>query len=203
MSLQARASEWDHRLYNVNRDVAHNFGDVVREVAARLEDGRWPILVEVCERYGVTQDDLGKACEAYCLFVASATETKKERMGACLTRSGWYAVPEVAQVALMAILGTVMSGYYWVGAREATVGGQGPCLTYQDLRDAGKDCARLMMIPRWKRRCFRIRAWAMNIVDAIFGRTTKARNSNDVLPQPKAVPLPRTDAVPPSSPAAG
>lgn len=177
MTLQARASEWDHRLYNVNRDVAHNFGDVMREVAGRLEDERWPVLVDVCKTHGVTQDDLGRACEAYCLFVAAATEDKREGMTACLTRSGWYAVPEVAQVALMAIMGTVISGYYWVGVREATIGGQGPCASCQDLREAGRRCSQLMLVPWWRRKVLRLRSWLFAVIEAVrTGGKSKSKN---------------------------
>ena len=39
MSLQAQLSKNDPRLYNPNRDVAHNFATVVTEVADRLEHG--------------------------------------------------------------------------------------------------------------------------------------------------------------------
>ena len=154
--LQARMSENDPRLYNVYRDVAHNFGDVVREVAARLEDGRWPVAKEICGKNGVTQDQLGLACEAFCKFVASSTEIPKERMNDALVRSGWYNVPEVAQVVYMAYLGTVLSGYYFAGVREATLGGVGPAQNYQDLREVGSRAAKLMTAPRWRRKLDRL-----------------------------------------------
>lgn len=186
MSMQARASEWDHRLYNINRDVAHNFGDVMREVADRLESGRWPVLAEIMEHYKVSQEDLGRACEAFCVFVMSAADDRKERMGACLTRSGWYDVPEHAQVALMAILGTVMSGYYWSGAREATLGGVGPCLTYTDLRERGNQCAKLMQIPRWRRLWGQFVAWVTNIWDTATGRKPAGWRYRELHPQAQA-----------------
>jgi hypothetical protein len=132
--------------------VAHCFGDVVREVAGRLEDGRWPVVNEIIAKHGVTQDQLGQACEAFCKFVASSTEIPKERMNESLARCGWFDVPEVAQVAYMAYLGTVMSGYFFAGVREATLQGVGPALTCQDLREAGARAARLMTVPRWRRR---------------------------------------------------
>ena len=186
MSIQARASEWDHRLYNINRDVAHNFGDVMREVADRLEDGRWPVLAEIMEHYKISQEDLGRACEAFCIFVTSAADDRKERMGACLARSGWYDVPEHAQVALMAILGTVMSGYFWSGAREATLGGVGPCLTYTDLRERGKQCAALMQIPRWKRLLNKFCAWVTRVWDTATGRKTPGWRFRELHPQVQA-----------------
>lgn len=150
--LQARMSENDPRLYNVNRDVAHNFGDVAREVAGRLEDNRWPVVGEILTKYNVTEDQLGLACEAFCKFVASSVDVPKERMNEALARSGWFNVPEVAQVAYMAYLGTVMTGYFYAGVRESTIQGAGPALTYQDLRDVGSRTSKLMTAPRWRRR---------------------------------------------------
>ncbi len=150
--LQARMSENDPRLYNVYRDVAHNFGDVVREVAGRLEDNRWPIVGVILKEHKITEDQLGQACEAFCKFVASSVDVPKERMNDALARCGWYNVPEAAQVAYMAYLGTVISGYFFAGVREATLGGVGPAQNYQDLREAGGRTAKLMTAPRWRRK---------------------------------------------------
>lgn len=170
---QARASQWDHRLYNVNRDVAHNFSFVVAEVARRLEnDDLWPELRAILKAQGVTQQHLGKACEGFMLFVASAVDNPKETMGACLRRSGYLDAPEAAQIAYMAMLGSVMSGLYWVGCREATVGGIGPCSTNQELREAGRQAARLMTMPRWKRRLAKIYHRFVLIYEAVTGRTS-------------------------------
>lgn len=151
MSLQARLSESDPRLYNANRDVAHNFREVVMEIADRLENERWPELKAILDREGTTMDELGKACEAYCRFVAGATHNAKESMVDVLARSGWWDVSPAAQVAYMSVLGTVISGYYFAGAREATLGGVGPTLRYEDLAARGGECARLMQLPFWRR----------------------------------------------------
>lgn len=170
MGLQARLSEHDDRLYNPGRDVAHCFGDVMREVAARLEDGKWAFLNDLLKEKGVTQDQLGLACKAACEFVATATADKKEKMGPALARAGFWDVPELANVALCAVMGTVLMGYFWVGVREATLGGKGPCLTYQDLRAAGERCHRAMTMSPWGRWWARLKyrfgaAWT-----ALFGR---------------------------------
>lgn len=151
MTLQARMSEGDPRLYNPNRDVAHNFADVVHEVAARLEDNRWPVVGDLLARYQIGEDQLGEACKAFCTFVASSTEIPKEKMEEALVRAGWFHVPEAAQLAYMAYLGTVLSGYFYAGVREATLQGSGPTLTCQDLRAAGARTAAIMTAPRWRR----------------------------------------------------
>jgi hypothetical protein len=149
--FQARASQWDHRLYNVNRDCAHNFGDVMREVVARLENRRWPTLVGWLAERGVTDAQLGDACAAFCQFVATATQFPPEQMQEALTRCGWFDQPREAQVAVMATLGTVLAGYYWAGVREACILGDNPCLSYQDLRQAGRECAIWLARPAWQR----------------------------------------------------
>lgn len=151
MGLQARMSEHDDRLYSPARDVAHCFADVMREAAARLEDERWAALAALLKKEGVTQEELGAACQAACLFVASAVDSPKEKMGECLARCGFWKVPEAANIGLMAIVGTVMMGYFWGGAHEATMGGKGPCLKAQDLRALGAQCHEAMTAPRWRR----------------------------------------------------
>ncbi len=176
MSLQALAGkDWDHRLYNINRDVAHNFRPVVEEVARRLEDRHWPFLHTVLTTHGVTEEELGKACEGFMLFVASAVEHPKESMGQCLRRSGYLDTSEAAQVAYMAILGTVMSGYYWVGAREATIGGVGPCLNPEQLQAAGREANKLIAMPRWRRIWFRLVHRVERVRDAIMGRESSIK----------------------------
>lgn len=152
MSLQARFSPDDTRLYSIYRDVAHNFGDVIREAAKRLEDDEWAVLAAVLKKEGVTQEDLGRACEAYCIFVATSSDFPQEDMEAALVRSGFFAVPGLAQVALMAIIGTVLAGYYFAGVREATLGGKGPALQLQDLREMGARTSKAMCMPPWRRK---------------------------------------------------
>lgn len=151
MTLQARVSQWDHRLYNVNRDLAHNFGSAVMELANRLDDERWPFLHELCRQHKVTDEQLAKALQALCKFVRGAADDPREGMYDVLLRSGWEEVPEAAQVVIMAYLGSILSGYYFIGAREATIGGEGPCLTYKDLAEYGHRCLEMMRRPRWRR----------------------------------------------------
>lgn len=156
MSLQARAGEWDHRLYNVDRDVAHNFGDVCTETARRLEEGLWPELAAYLRAVGASEDELGESCRAFLQCVATSTDIQKESLHAALVRTGWFEVEAPAQIAFMATLGTVMLGYFWAGVREATLGGVGPTLEYRDLALAGRRAAATLALPRWRRRLY---AW--------------------------------------------
>ena len=157
MSVQARMNQSDPRLYSPNRDVAHNFRFVVTEVARRLEEGTWPeldaLLVTALNPTSLqcNQVQLGQAAKAVITFVATAVQDPKEDMYAALIRSGWFAVPLAAQVAYMACLGQVMAGVYFHGARESTLGGEGPCSSVGDLVAAGRRVSQMMSIPRWRR----------------------------------------------------
>ena len=135
----------------MNRDLAHCFGDVAREVAGRLEDERWPVLTKYLKDNEITMDQLGEACKAFCEFVAGTADDPNEDMGEALTRVGWYKVPDEAQVALLSIVGTVMMGYFFRGARDVTTGFDGPCSSLGDLRRAGARTHELLTAPRWKR----------------------------------------------------
>lgn len=162
--LQARFSANDDRFYHPGRDVAHCFADVMRIASGRLEDGTWPAVTKILAKEGVGQEELGKACEAFCLFVMSAVDDPEETMTAALARSGFWNVPEAAQVALMATVGSIMAGYYFKGARDATIAGKGPALYSQDLRAAGAMASKLITIPWWRKKLHTIvvriiRAW--------------------------------------------
>jgi hypothetical protein len=164
MTLQARMSQDDPRFYNPNRDVAHCFAEVARETAARLEDERWEVIHKLGEQHQITQEDLGLACKAFCEFV-TADFRKGESMLACLERVGWFEVKPEAQLFYLGVLGTVVAGVFFAGVREATLGGVGPLLSCQDLRQRGAECARAMTMPRWRRRLAGVRrrlrgAWA-------------------------------------------
>lgn len=171
MGLQARMSPNDERLYNVGRDCAHNFGDVCREAARRLEDQKWPFLRRYCETFEVTPDELGAACEAFLKFAATATDVFEERNpDQALARVGWFAVRDEAQFAFLAIMSTVHLGYYYVGVREATMGGAGPTLGYGDLVEAGRRTSRIITAPWWRRRLavlrYRARLWLLRRLGA-------------------------------------
>jgi hypothetical protein len=168
-NIQARMTEHDPRLYNVNRDVAHNFERVATMVAGRLEDELWPDLADICKREGCTMDDLGAACQAFCKFVGTSAEDPQADMQIALERCGWFGVHPAAQVAVMSCLGTVILGMHFSGVREATLAGEGPAMGLAKLASYGEQSAKLITEGRWKRRRRRIllrlrRAWS-----ALFG----------------------------------
>lgn len=170
MSLQARLSKDDPRLYSANRDVAHNFKAVVEKMAERLEAGQWEALTRYLADHGVTSDQVGDGMVAFITFVASATQDPKESMAQALERCGWFALPAPVRVSLMATLGTVMTGVYYHGAKEATLGGEGPCADVQALVETGARCSRLMTWPRWMRPLVRLGLRLKEAFYALRGR---------------------------------
>lgn len=153
--MQARMTQNDPRLYNVNRDVAHNFDGVIQEVARSIETNRYKPLGVLAKADGVTDEELGRACQALCLFMGVQADEPKESMAQCLERCGFLAVHPTARVIVMAYLGNVTLGYHWAGVREATMSKAGPALTYKQLRWFGKAMTLAMSMPPWKRRLYR------------------------------------------------
>ena len=170
MPLQARFQEHDPRLYNVNRDLAHNFKELRELTAARLEDGTWPELDEFLNKNEVTLDDLGEACASFCTYVASAATDKQATMLEGLTNSGWFECKVGAQAGYLAVLGTVLAGVAHRGIREATLDDDGPALKVGDLVAAGDECLRAIRTSRWRRFCFSVKKRISGVVSAIRGK---------------------------------
>ena len=152
MTLQARLSEGDPRLYNPSRDIAHNFKSVMELVADRMEDGTWPELNKHLKDNEITMDDLGEACGAYCKYVGLSVESKETTMKSALTDAGWFECKPLAQMAVLSLMGTVIAGIHFKGVREATFDDGGPAHTVPELIATGDKCITLMRTPRWKRR---------------------------------------------------
>lgn len=173
MSMQARMSADDQRLYNANRDVAHCFATAVTVVAARLEDAQWPAIEEYLKANGVSDDELGEACAAFIRFIQGSSDNPKEKMADVLCRAGWMDVHDVAQVAYMATLGTVMAGIFFHGVREATVTGfEGPLAKLGDLQAAGSRASKLLSMPRWKRPLVKLAAASRRIANAVRNKNS-------------------------------
>jgi hypothetical protein len=150
VSLQVRLSQSDTRLYDPNRDIAHNFKFVVTKVAGFLEDRHWPELHKILDMHNVTMEQLGEACRAYMIFVATTAEHPGETIQQGLERSGWLHVPESAKIAHQAYIGLVMTGMWYYAARAASLGGD-TSIDAKTLVDEGERVARRMK-QSWCRR---------------------------------------------------
>lgn len=152
MTMQARMSSSDNRLYNPNRDVAHNFFDVLHLVAARLEDGTWPELDGLMWRENVSMDDLGESCACFCKYIASSKEYPNRSMHESLTECKFFETKPAAQVAVLASIGVCYAGIMHAGIREATVASEGPLMTVSEFMKYAEEFRRYARMPRWRRK---------------------------------------------------
>lgn len=157
MTLQARMSAGDNRLYNPGRDVAHNFKEVMEEVARRLEDtNAWTELSDILKREKITDEDLGEACAAYCRYLVNSATDPKLPMVQAIEAAGFFNTKPAAQVAVMAMIGTVYAGIQHTGVREATVGGEGPLLDAKSLVKESQSLLEYMRYSRWFRKLYKL-----------------------------------------------
>lgn len=169
-TMQARLKQ-NTAAYNINRDLAHNWTKIANFIAVRLEDGLWPELADLLKREGVTMDDLGEGCKVYCTFIGTAADDPKEDVRDALDRCGWFKLSPVVQIALMATLGTIVTGMQFNGVREATLGGEGPAQTLPEVMNYGKRVSDFLAQPRWKRTLVLWRARLGRAFAALLGRS--------------------------------
>jgi hypothetical protein len=171
MSLQARMSEGDRRLYNPSRDVAHNFKEVMDIVAGRLEDHKWPELADILGRERVSMDEVGEACGCYCTYLSSAANPDMigVSMVESLKMSGFFECKPAAQVAVLAMIGTCYAGIQFGGIREASIGGEGPMETIAEVVEHAARLHKYTGMPRWRRRLEDFKRRLVNTCKAIKG----------------------------------
>jgi hypothetical protein len=147
----------DQRLYNPGRDVAHNFKSVMETVADRLEKvNTWKELDVILKQEKISDADLGEACAAYCRYLVAAADDASPPMWVALEAAGFFKTKGAAQVAVMAMIGTVYCGMHHVGVQEATLGGVGPLLSERELVQRSIDLLDYMRYPRWRRKLKRL-----------------------------------------------
>ena len=120
MSLSLRPKGSSDPFYNPGRDLAYCYPKAVEEVAKRFNEHRWPELEALAADAGVTFDQLCDAMDAYIAFLNIAHERPEEKIGECMVRSKWLAQPKAAQIAIVAMLGTVVTGQLFYAIRDTS-----------------------------------------------------------------------------------
>ena len=156
MAAQARSTD-DHRYYAPSRDIAHNFLPVVMAVGELLEQERVPSVEWMVAEGHATEEEVGRAAQAFIHFIRSSLDNPEESYEDCLERSGFLDVPEPARQIYLAALGTVMSGWFFRGVREATLGGSGPLDDYPGAKEIAERTLRVLHTPWYRRVLWRIR----------------------------------------------
>jgi len=167
MTMQARMTANDARLYNPSRDVVHNFQQVMKLVAGRLEDASWTELDELLRRENTTMDDLGEACQAYCNYLANSAKLPDLPMYDSLEQCGFFKTKPAAQVAVLAMIGTCYAGIHHIGIREATVGGEGPLQTVDELMVYAQRFREYAGMSRTRRRWERLKRRIQTAIQAM------------------------------------
>lgn len=152
MSLQARMSADDPRWYSANRDLAHNMKELMGRVFKRLQGRAWPELELVLQSHLTTDEEVAEAFDALCRYMAHTQDEMRTEYQEALERAGWFRCDAGAQVAVLAMLGTVVLGVHYAGVRESTIGGQGPAASLRELSRAGEEFSTYMALPRWRRK---------------------------------------------------
>jgi hypothetical protein len=165
----------DPRLYNPNRDVAHNALEVLQEVRKRLAADKWPAMAEILARAQVTPQHAERGLQALSSFLTGSLEVPKETMYQGLVRAGWFEVPEAVNIAVLAHLGAILLGMQWGGIREATLRGVGPLSNCASVVDYGRRFAGLALtdlarLPWWRRWCRLSWAWLRGVGRALAGQ---------------------------------
>lgn len=129
--LQSRpngATEW----YCPQRDLAHIFDGAVLEVAKRLEAKRWPFHSRYLKE--TSGPDINRALAALCGFVLRSRAAQSPDLWGDLEASGWSKIPEPARLAVVAQLGVVVMGYFWLGVHDGV--GPSRIMRPEELREA-------------------------------------------------------------------
>ncbi len=108
------------QVYNAGRDLRQCWPAALNLVSKRFEANAWPQLTEICEAGQVGWDQLCDAMEALCDFLAKPTTDPHVTMEEALRESGWFELPVLAQMAVLAMLGTVATGQLYYAIRETT-----------------------------------------------------------------------------------
>lgn len=133
----------DPRFYSPERDLAYMMPFVAKRVAQRIErellrEGSFYRLTS--SNWGITDEELGQAAEAYCKYITTAalfpSKNPKDAV-ACLTAAGWFEIREEVQYLYMAAVGQVFTNMYFPAAKAATVGGVPPDTFCPGIEEAG------------------------------------------------------------------
>lgn len=150
LQLRPKAGEGVHNVaYAPARDIAYLYPNVVQAMENMLYQQKFPVLKTWLQSEGVTEEELAKTVEAYCLFLNLAHKEPEETVEMCLERSGFTGMPAPAQVALMFYLGSIMTGTFFKGIRDITPLGGDTTFEVHQLVKMGERCADYAMKGRF------------------------------------------------------
>ena len=128
MSIQLRpmGGGSDALAYAPQRDLRYAYAGAVKTVCGRFNHDTWPELTVYAESRGCTAEELEKANVAYITFLNNSCDNPEAQLSDVLREAGWFDVAVEAQVAYMAMLGTVVTGQFFLALRDTTKLGDKP-----------------------------------------------------------------------------
>lgn len=160
MPINARGP--DGLTYSPQRDLRQCYPEVIKEALDRFNNHRWGELEHFVIDAGGTWDDLCDAMEAYSRFTTMPIEEPDMTMEQAMRASGWFEQKPVAQIAIMAMLGTVLTGQLHYAVRETTPLGAPP----EGMEAVTAQVADLLVLrqrrlakPQWRQRWTRLDSW--------------------------------------------
>lgn len=118
MALKLRPKGSNDPYYNPLRDLAYCYPQAVENVVTKFNEHRWPELEQLVATEGVTFDNLCDAMDAYVTFLNEAHKDPSEQLRDVMARTGWLSQPKGAQIAIMAMLGSVVTGQLFHAIRD-------------------------------------------------------------------------------------
>jgi len=125
--------------YAPYRDIAHFFPHLARAAAYGLAREAWdPWLAGYLEHTNVDESCLGDAAVVLAKLINTSTAAELEGVVPWLEGAGFFELPAPAQFALLAEIGQVVLGMFFMGIREATAINTRPALS-EELVKVGQE----------------------------------------------------------------
>lgn len=127
----------DGRRMSPARDLAYAWQAMCRQIVAAAEAGYTePLFSEIVRTYAISPDDVVTAMEALAAFTRLANSPTVETFEQALDQSGFNALSEGSQIALLLRAGQVTLCGFYLGIRDVTIDGLKPPVDDQSLARA-------------------------------------------------------------------
>lgn len=153
MSLEARL-EPGGKLFSPARDLRWIYPQAIKAVCEHFNKRAWPDLIDLAAREGADWDDLCDALDKYCNYLNASVTDPEKSLHQVLEQVGWFEQPPAAQIAIMAMLGRVVTGQLFDSLRSTTYLGEAP-EGIEDVMAAAIEALRTGRQRSWYQRLWR------------------------------------------------
>lgn len=119
--LQFRPPGSTQPMYSPQRDILYLLPELLAQVPMQVMQGHCKHTAKMCQDYGVTQEDLENAVEAYTDFLANShTAEYGPKIADAFSASKWDACHPIARLAVLQYISRTLTYVAWKSVREAT-----------------------------------------------------------------------------------